>query len=152
MVGLPCSGKTTLAKEIEKEYSALRLTPDEWHIQLGHEFGYGMDEAKEQLHNERHDAIEALMLSMATRVLILGVDVILDYGFWSKQERDEFKLFAKNLGVDVKIHYKDITEEELFKRLRNRNQQLPEGSYMIPKQKLKEWMQFFEPPQDDESN
>ncbi|HST88133.1 MAG TPA: AAA family ATPase, partial [Ktedonobacterales bacterium] len=32
MVGLPCSGKTTLAKELEREHCALRLTVDEWHI------------------------------------------------------------------------------------------------------------------------
>ena len=29
MVGLPCSGKTTLAKKLEVERAALRLTPDE---------------------------------------------------------------------------------------------------------------------------
>jgi predicted kinase len=29
MVGLPCSGKTTLARTLEHERSALRLTPDE---------------------------------------------------------------------------------------------------------------------------
>jgi Predicted kinase len=32
MVGLPCSGKTTLARQLEHKYSALRLTTDEWHI------------------------------------------------------------------------------------------------------------------------
>ena len=32
MVGLPCSGKTTLAKQLEQERSALRLTPDEWQV------------------------------------------------------------------------------------------------------------------------
>lgn len=30
MCGLPGSGKTTLAKQLERERSALRLTPDEW--------------------------------------------------------------------------------------------------------------------------
>src|SRR5690242_19062107 len=34
IVGLPCSGKTTLARQLERQYSALRLTPDEWHIRL----------------------------------------------------------------------------------------------------------------------
>jgi predicted kinase len=29
MLGLPCSGKTTLARELEQKYSALRLTTDE---------------------------------------------------------------------------------------------------------------------------
>ncbi|CAN5628536.1 hypothetical protein BH23PAT2_BH23PAT2_08730 [soil metagenome] len=30
MVGLPGSGKTTRAKEIESEQQAIRLSPDEW--------------------------------------------------------------------------------------------------------------------------
>jgi hypothetical protein len=30
MCGLPCSGKTTYARRLEAEQSALRLTPDEW--------------------------------------------------------------------------------------------------------------------------
>jgi predicted kinase len=34
MVGLPFSGKTTLARKLEQECSALRLTPDEWQVCL----------------------------------------------------------------------------------------------------------------------
>jgi predicted kinase len=41
MVGLPCSGKTTLAHKLEREQSALRLTPDEWQIDL---FGQDAEE------------------------------------------------------------------------------------------------------------
>ncbi len=29
--GLPCAGKTTLERQLEQDYAALRLTPDEWH-------------------------------------------------------------------------------------------------------------------------
>ena len=41
MVVLPCSGKTTLAQELEHELPALRLTPDEWQIPL---FGQDAEE------------------------------------------------------------------------------------------------------------
>jgi len=44
MVGLPGSGKTTLARSLEKEYSALRLTPDEWHTAL---FGYDVEQEQQ---------------------------------------------------------------------------------------------------------
>ena len=46
MVGLPCSVKTTLARQLEQEVSALRLTPDEWHTRP---FGYDVEEEE---HNE----------------------------------------------------------------------------------------------------
>lgn len=74
MVGLPCSGKTTLAKNLEKEFRALRLTPDEWHLRL-----YG-DDLSEEGHDKRHDTIEDLMWEVAASVLGAGVPVILDFG------------------------------------------------------------------------
>ena len=71
MVGLPCSGKTTEARRLEKEYHALRLTPDEWQIRL-----FGQD-ALDPSHDERHGAIEKIMWEVASRVLSLGMNVIL---------------------------------------------------------------------------
>lgn len=43
MAGLPCSGKTTLARQLEQEYSALRLKPDEWRTCV---FGYDAEEER----------------------------------------------------------------------------------------------------------
>src|SRR5215207_4876224 len=78
MVGLPCSGKTTLARQLETKYSALRLTADEWHIRLfGYDFWDNITESDEAKHASRHDAVESLMWDVAARVLLLGVDVIL---------------------------------------------------------------------------
>jgi predicted kinase len=64
MVGLPCSGKTTLAQELESEKDALRLTPDEWQVRL---FGQDVEEPE---HNARHDLIEAMLWNVASRELV----------------------------------------------------------------------------------
>ena len=61
MVGLPCSGKTTLAQKLEREQSALRLTTDEWHVRL-----FGQD-AEEPEHDARHGLIEAMLWNIASR-------------------------------------------------------------------------------------
>jgi predicted kinase len=71
MVGLPCSGKTTLARKLEYECLALRLTPDEWQLRL-----FGQD-AEDPEHNVRHALIEALLWEVASRALVLGTNVIL---------------------------------------------------------------------------
>ncbi|KIL37988.1 hypothetical protein SD70_29555 [Gordoniibacillus kamchatkensis] len=144
MVGLPCSGKTTLARQLETQYSALRLTPDEWHTRL---FGQDLEENE---HEARHDAVEALMWDVAARVLVLGVDVILDFGFWVRSQRDDFRARAADLGVDFRIHFADVPEEELLARLQARNAQLPQGAFFIPEARLKEWMGIFEPPSPEE--
>src|SRR5262245_5959805 len=90
MVGLPCSGKTTLAQKLEHEQSALRLTTDEWHIRL-----FGQD-AQEPEHNARHTLIEMLLWNVASRALELGTNVILDFGFWAREEREDYRSRAKN--------------------------------------------------------
>ena len=144
IVGLPCSGKTTLARELEEKYSALRLTPDEWHIPL---FGNDMNDKD---HDARHELVESLLWDLAAKVLVLGVDVILDFGFWGRSERDDFHSRAAKLGVDFKIHFLDVPEEMLLERLAARNAQLPQGTFRIPEAKLKEWILLFESPSQEE--
>jgi len=46
MVGLPGSGKTTLAKQLERRHDDLRLTPDEWMMPL---FGGGESGDKREI-------------------------------------------------------------------------------------------------------
>jgi predicted kinase len=151
IVGLPCSGKTTLARQLETKYSALRLTTDEWHIRLfGHDFWENMTESEEATHGSRHDSVESIMLDVAARVLVLGVDVILDFGCWARSQRDELRSKAENLGSDFKIHFADVPEEVLFERLKSRNDGHTGETFFIPKAKLKEWIQIFEPPSSEE--
>lgn len=151
MVGLPGSGKTTLARELETRYSALRLTLDEWHIRLfGSDVHDDTDESDWGKHNARHEAVESLLWEMAARVLTLGVDVILDFGFWVRSQRDELRAKARDLGADFKIHFTDLSEELLLERIKARNVQLPPGTFHIPEVKLREWMRLFEPPSPDE--
>ncbi|QYR19444.1 AAA family ATPase [Paenibacillus sp. sptzw28] len=144
MVGLPCSGKTTLARQLEQKYSALRLTPDEWHTRL---FGQDVNETG---HSERHDLVESLLWDVAARVLELGVDVILDFGFWVRSQRDDMRLRAAELGAEFKIHFADAPAEDLTARLAARNTELPPGAAYIPESTLKEWMLVFEPPFPEE--
>ena len=144
MVGLPCSGKTTKAKILEKEYNALILSTDKWHIKL---FG---DDAMDSEHDKRHSIIEEIEWEIAERALSLGIDVIMDFGFWGKEERMFHKNKAKKLGVNFKIHYMDVSIEELYKRLEKRNQELPDGAFTIPKEKMDEYVPKFEIPGKEE--
>src|SRR5512135_1765731 len=115
MVGLPCSGKTTLARKLEAERQALRLTPDEWQVRL-----FGQDVGQPE-HGARHDLIEAIMWDVAARALALGTSVILDFGFWARAEREDFRLRAKQLGCASEVHFLDVPAEELMRRLEMRN-------------------------------
>ena len=140
MCGLPCAGKTTLAKRLETEHNALRLTPDEWHIAL---FGPEPDD-------ERHTQIEGVMWTVAARVLQLGQDVILDFGFWSREERYDFRARAAALGADCRVHYLPATLQTLQQRAVRRNAQLPDHTFEVGPEELADWFSRFEAPTDDE--
>jgi len=144
MVGLPCSGKTSRAKILETEYNALLLTTDKWHIKL---FG---DDAIDPDHDKRHENVEEILWEIAQRVLTLGIDVILDFGFWAKAERIYFKNKSRELGVTFKIHFMDVPTEELYKRLDKRNNDLPEGAFRIPKKYMDKYIEIFQPVDQEE--
>ncbi|MBI5297433.1 MAG: ATP-binding protein [Chloroflexi bacterium] len=144
MVGLPCSGKTTLARELETKRSALRLTPDEWQLRL-----FGQD-AEEPEHDARHSLIEALLWEMASRALALGTNVILDYGFWAREEREDYRSRARQLGASSEVHFLDVPPEELFRRLARRNAQRLQTSFYIPEEMMRPWIAFFQKPAPDE--
>jgi len=144
MVGLPCSGKTTLARTLEHEHAALRLTPDEWQIRL-----FGQD-AEEPEHDARHTLIETLQWKVASRALALGINVILDYGFWAREEREDFRSRAKRLGASSEVHFLDVPEKELRRRLAQRNAQRSPSAFQIPEEMMKPWIAFFQRPTSDE--
>jgi predicted kinase len=151
MVGLPGSGKTTLARQLETELPALRLTVDEWHVRLfGNDVHDDSDDAEFARHNARHSAIEALLWETAARALRLGTSVILDFGFWTRRERDELRAKALELGAGFEIHYAEVADAVLVERIKARNAELPPGTFHIPVARLRDWMLLFEPPAPDE--
>src|SRR5215468_3801250 len=118
IVGLPGAGKTTWARRLEAERAALRLTPDVWMESL-----FGTNEV-----DGRRWVLESEMLwGVAARVLTLGVDVILDYGCWSEEERDLFRTRAQELGALAEIVVLDLPFDVLWERIDARNGDLPAG-------------------------
>jgi predicted kinase len=142
--GLPCSGKTTLAKTLERERSALRPAPDEWITRL-----YGADISGAALDSARAP-VEAVLWDLAAQVPVLGLDVILEYGFWNRREREQFRTRAAKLGARSELHFTNAPEDELLRRLANRNVQLPPDTFWVDEARLRGWFQLFEPPDTDE--
>jgi predicted kinase len=138
--GLPGSGKSTFAKKLEGEYPSLRLTPDEWMTRL---YGEGFD-------TEKRSTVESIQWEIGQKALSLGVDVILEFGFWSKDERDNFRRRATELGATTKIHFLDVSREELWRRLSERNEHLPPHTFKVTEAQLDEWVARFETPIQEE--
>jgi predicted kinase len=136
MCGLPGSGKTTLARQLEREHAALRLSPDEWIAILSFD---PYDEGKRA-------AVEAIQWQVAARALELGSNVVLDFGVWSRRERDDFRARAALLGARTEVRFLDVTRDELLARLEHRNAEHPPGAVRVNERQLDEFLDMFEPP------
>lgn len=142
--GLPGAGKTTLAKKLETELPALRLTPDEWIAQILAD-AFDNDEL-----DRLRDPIETIQWQVAVKALALGIDVILDFGFWGREERREFQQRSEALGAKVKWHFLVVEREELWARISKRNAALPLGTFYNSAEELESWWSLFEPPSQEE--
>jgi len=141
IVGLPGAGKTSLARRLEEERKALRLTPDEWMDALFH---------TSEFEGRRWVLESELFWGVAARALELEANVILDYGCWSREERDLFRTRAQDLGASAEIIVLDLPFEVLWERIERRNADLQAGTFAINREELTEWSGRFELPTADE--
>ena len=134
--GLPGAGKTTLAAELERQHAAARLCADDW-----------MRALAINLWDEKSRArVEALQWTVAQQLLARGVSVIIEWGTWSRAERDALRVRARELGARVELHYLTASVDELFERIEKRRMEDPP----ITRDQLLKWSELFEDPTADE--
>lgn len=134
--GLPGAGKTTLARELESQFEAIRFCPDEWMAALALDF---YDEG-------RRAKIEGLQWELARTLLGRGVSVIIEWGTWGRSERDRLRLGARTLGAEVELRYLAVPVDVLYERLRQRGMEHPP----IEREDLARWAEAFQEPTAEE--
>lgn len=140
LVGLPGAGKTTRARELEAGHRALRLTPDEWMSPL-----FGESDA-----GGKRDVLEGRLIWVGLRVLAVGTSVVLDFGFWGRDERSSLRSMAQTIGVDCEVVYLAVDRETQQQRIRRRYQDTPAVTFDITAADLDVYRAQFEEPRADE--
>jgi len=128
--GLPGSGKTTLAKKLEFELNAVRLSPDEWIKDI-----WPTDIAETE-GNEYRDQIEQLQWKIGKKILQTGSDIIIEWGTWGRDERIKLRDETWEIGSKVKFYYLEQPKEILRKRISDRNKNLGKYEFTMPDDKL----------------
>lgn len=91
-------GKTTLAKRLGKELLAVRFTPDEFMRKL---YSRNLPDAEFRI---AHGKIDNLIWELTEQAINAGANVILDYGFWTKEHRKEIYDKSLKLTPNVVCH------------------------------------------------
>ena len=138
------AGKTTFARKLETKTGAVRITKDEWLIRL-----IGNDPTIDGF-DEYNRRICELSRDVAFQLVEKGVDVILDEGFWAKDERAELGRRIEASGARKVMYYLDTPIETIRERVVGRNNNLTKDSFNISREMLDKYLEYWQPLGDDE--
>ncbi len=136
------AGKTTLARRLEQTLPALRLNSDEWMVRP-----YGPD-PPEEVFRPALARVQAVQRDLAERALALGLEVVLDDGYWTRTSRDALRAWAHALGAPLKLYALNLPDEEAWRRIEARNRQ--PGSLHVAAETYALFRQQYEPLMPDE--
>lgn len=134
--GLPGSGKTAHARQLEQQLRAIRFCPDEWLPLLGS----GVWDS------DLRARVEQLQWKLAQDLLPFGHTVIIEWGTWGRSERDQLRERGRALGAAVELHFLDAPLNVLWDRIRLRNAEFPP----ITLNDLMTWESHFQRPSPEE--
>jgi predicted kinase len=141
--GYLCSGKTTFAKELEQRTGGVRFSLDEWMTAL-------TDDAV-HLDDALYERLYGITMGLWPRIVERGLDVILDFGFWTRRRRDEARAAAAAVGSPARLYLVQSPDDIARARCRERNRR-PGADYRISDEAFDALRSKFQPLGPDEEH
>lgn len=141
--GKICSGKSYYAKELKALNNAVILSTDEATFDL-------IENEQGEFYDVFAKRVNLYLRKKAVEICSSGANVILDWGFWTKADRNEISEFLKNTGTEFEWHYIDVPDEVWNKNITKRNKRIEEGrggsDFFVDEGLLKKLNSMFEVP------
>ncbi len=144
--GKICTGKTTYAEELKKENKYVLLSVDEIMIDI-----FGNFTGKK--HDEYTDNVKIYLYKKSVELVNMGVNVILDWGFWTKQDRTFAKNFYSKNSIKCELHYINIRDNAWKERINQRNKLVSNNeiyAYFIDENLVSKFESLFDMPDKNE--
>lgn len=146
MCGKICSGKSTHAEALRRRLGAVVLSVDEIMLAL-----FGQDAGA--MHDTYVARMKAYLYGKSVQIAGSGVDVILDWGFWTREERDAARAMYSRRHIPCELHYISVSDGEWRRRLQQRNEDILAGrsdAYYVDDGLRAKFAAIFEPPAPEE--
>ena len=145
--GKICSGKTWYANELREKENAVILSTDEATYDL-------IDNEQGEFYDRFSKRVNLYLRKKAAEIVKAGTDVILDWGFWTKENRREICAYFSAQGIDYEWHYVDIDDKNWENNITVRNRRIDQGykgpDFYVNSGLLEKVKTLFEPPEADE--
>jgi len=138
--GKVCSGKSTYARQLEKEHGHFRFSADAWMLHF-----YEPTEDR-QLFDHRLALCEAMIREQAVKLLARGINVVLDHGFWTERDRQENKRYFEERGFVVRLEFFPVDLQTQVERSLKRSQEDKEAHYAFDEATIRALNAFWEEP------
>lgn len=144
MCGLPGSGKSDYARNLEEEKGAVLFSLDEWMIAL-----LGKDQSKVEFEKFVLPC-QDLIWKASQPLLDRGVDVIYDFAIYSLEGRKILIDQIKAYGSEAVIYYFNVPHSVCKERLSERNKFTGLHDFSVPEERFNELASRFIPPSEEE--
>lgn len=147
--GKICCGKSYYAKQIKEKENAVVLSTDEATYDL-------INNEQGELYDVFAERVNKYLMKKAVEIVKAGCNVILDWGFWTKAERQETTKYFNQFGIDVEWHYVDIEQSRWKQLIEERNNKIKNGNggsnFYVDEGLMEKLLSKFEEPTRDEIN
>ncbi|MEG0475884.1 MAG: ATP-binding protein [Carnobacterium sp.] len=130
------SGKTTYAKSLERQ-GFNRLSFDVESFKRGLRV--------HPLSKDIYDEIKIVLDHELRSLIAQNKDVVLDYSFWSRQMRDEYKNMLVPFGIKPEIVLICTPKEIVLQRIRDRRGKHP-NDIILDERTAVQYFEHFQPP------
>ncbi|MBE5767945.1 MAG: ATP-binding protein [Clostridiales bacterium] len=144
--GKIASGKSVYAEKLCAQENAVMLSVDELVLSvLGNDLG--------DRHDEITDRIQDYLFRKSAEIVKAGANVLLDWGFWTRERRAAARAFYRAHGIACEFHYIDVPEGVWRRNIAIRNQAVLDGksdAYFVDDGLMKKLESLFESPSREE--